>query len=146
MNPCSTRRPAKRRSACVRCLTTSDHHETNNDVSEDASFRLTTVRSEGQFNSIIYEEKDSYRQTETRWSVLLNEHDIARLGVAVGDRVTLKSDQGRMDDVTVYAHDLPPGNAMAYYPEANCLTGTDVDPRSKTPAFKHTRIQIEASS
>ena len=123
-----------------------DHHESNNDVSEDASFRLTTVRSEGQFNSIIYEEKDSYRQTETRWSVLLNERDIDQLGIAVGDRVTLKSDQGRMDDVTVYAHDLPPGNAMAYYPEANCLTGTDVDPRSKTPAFKHTRIQIEASA
>jgi hypothetical protein len=25
---------------------------------------------------------------------------------------------------------------MAYYPEANVLCGTAVDPRSKTPAFK----------
>ena len=28
------------------------------------------------------------------------------------------------------------GSALAYYPEANVLTGTAVAPRSKTPAFK----------
>ena len=44
--------------------------------SSTGTFRLTTVRSEGQFNSIVYEEKDSYRQTETRWCVLLNPADL----------------------------------------------------------------------
>lgn len=107
-----------------------------------AGFRLTTVRSEGQFNSIIYEENDSYRQTDTRWAVMLNAADIAALGVRAGERVTLQSAFGTMENVKVFRHDLPTGNAMAYYPEANCLTGTDVDPRSKTPAFKHTAINI----
>ena len=106
------------------------------------SFRLTTVRSEGQFNSIIYEERDSYRRTDTRWAVLLNAGDMHRLGVTTGDRVTLRSAHGTMQGVKVFRHDLPSGSAMAYYPEANCLTGTAVDPRSKTPAFKHTAIDI----
>lgn len=112
----------------------------------DGGFRLTTVRSEGQFNSIVYEEKDSYRQTETRWCVMLNEDDMQSLGIAVGDRVTLTSKHGEMKSVTVYAQEIPAGNAMAYFPEANCLTGTDVDPRSQTPAFKHTAVQITAES
>ncbi|MEM6514420.1 MAG: FdhF/YdeP family oxidoreductase [Pseudomonadota bacterium] len=104
--------------------------------------RLTTVRSEGQFNSIIYEEKDSYRKTDTRWCVLLGEDDLQALSLSPGDRVTLESEHGRMPDVKVFAHDLPKGNVMAYYPEANCLTGTAVDPRSKTPSFKHTRVRV----
>ena len=44
----------------------------------------------------------------------------------------------------VTAFDLPPGSAMAYYPEANVLVGTAVDPRSKTPAFKSVPVWIEA--
>jgi len=108
----------------------------------DGTLRLTTVRSEGQFNSIIYEEEDSYRNTDTRWCVMLSKNDIDTLGVAAGDRVTLESAHGRMEDVKVFEHDLPAGNAIAYYPEANCLTGTDIDPRSKTPSFKNTPIRV----
>ena len=44
--------------------------------------------------------------------------------------------------VEVYAFDIPKGCVMAYYPEANVLTGTQVDPRSKTPAFKSVRVQV----
>ena len=112
----------------------------------EATLRLTTVRSEGQFNSIIYEEKDSYRQTGTRWCVLLSPADIRKLRLEAGDTVDLISEHGRMEGVTVYAHALPPGSAMAYYPEANCLTGTSVDPRSMTPAFKHTTVQLSTSA
>lgn len=111
--------------------------------SKHEQFRLTTVRSEGQFNSIIYESHDSYRGTDTRWAVMLCGQDIERIGVAVGDLVTLRSAYGEMQAVKVFEHDLPPGTAMAYYPEANCLTGTAVDMRSRTPAFKHTPIHID---
>jgi anaerobic selenocysteine-containing dehydrogenase len=41
------------------------------------------------------------------------------------------------------AFDLPRGSALAYYPEANVLCGTAVDPRSKTPAFKSVPVWIE---
>jgi molybdopterin-dependent oxidoreductase alpha subunit len=108
-----------------------------------APFTLTTMRSEGQFNSIIYEEKDAYRGADTRWAVLMNAEDIAALGMKPGDRATMRSAQGEMRGLKVFAFDLPRGDVMAYYPEANVLTATLVDPRSKTPSFKATPVFIE---
>jgi len=110
-----------------------------------APFTLTTMRSEGQFNSIIYEHKDHYRQTETRWAVLMNREDIAASGFREGGKATLRSAQGAMEAVTVYGFDLPRGDVMAYYPEANVLTSTAIDPRSQTPSFKSTPVWIECA-
>jgi hypothetical protein len=47
-----------------------------------------------------------------------------------------------MSGVTVYGFDLPRGDVMAYFPEANVLTRTEVDPRSRTPAFKSTAVSL----
>ena len=69
--------------------------------------------------------------------------DMAAFGVRDGQRVTSASDTGRMEG-TAMAFDLPRGSALAYYPEANVLCGTAVDPRSKTPAFKSVPVWIEA--
>lgn len=104
---------------------------------------LATMRSEGQFNTIIYEEKDSYRGGAGRQAVFLNSQDMAAFGVHEGQAVTLASETGRMAAIAT-AFDLPRGSAMAYYPEANVLVGTQVDPRSKTPAFKSVPVWIEA--
>ncbi|MEM6627798.1 MAG: molybdopterin dinucleotide binding domain-containing protein, partial [Pseudomonadota bacterium] len=109
-------------------------------------FTLMTVRSEGQFNSIIYEHKDTYRGTDTRWSVLMNKQDMDAAGLKPGDRADLRSEHGVMTGVKVYSFDLPRGDVMAYYPEANVLTSRAVDPRSKTPAFKSTPIAIAPTS
>jgi len=105
---------------------------------------LATVRSEGQFNTIIYEERDSYRNGAERWSVLLSHGDLEAFGIAEGDRVTLVSANGRMENVVVHGFDLPRGSALAYYPEANVLCDTAVDPRSHTPAFKSVPVWLEA--
>ena len=114
-------------------------------VEKQGGFMLTTLRSEGQFNSIVYEEKDSYRGTGTRWSVLMNAQDMARLGVRKFATVDLRSAKGEMKAVTVYPFDLPPGSVAAYYPEANILADdSDHDPRSLTPAFKSIPIDVIA--
>lgn len=105
-------------------------------------FVLASIRSEGQFNSIIYEEADSYRGTDTRWSVLMNKKDMEDLAISTGDLVNLKSAQGEMKAVKVFAFDVPRGNLMAYYPEANVLIATHHDPRSKTPAFKSVPVKL----
>ncbi|WIJ23521.1 FdhF/YdeP family oxidoreductase [Devosia sp. RR2S18] len=105
---------------------------------------LATVRSEGQFNTIIYEEKDSYRGNAGRHAVFLNRGDMERFGVEEGQSITVASAAGRMPGVAT-AFDLPPGSAMAYYPEANVLVGTEVDPRSKTPAFKSVSVWLESA-
>ena len=112
---------------------------------EDAArpFLLTTVRSEGQFNSIIYEEADSYRGVAERWSVLMNAQDALELGTQQGERVNLVSNNGVMSGVRVHLFDLPRGCIAAYYPEANVLTGREADPRSHTPAFKSVEVTIE---
>lgn len=104
---------------------------------------LTTVRSEGQFNSIVYERIDSYRGNATRDTVMLHPDDIAAAGMREGDRANLVSDHGRMDGVTLKAYDIARGSVMAYFPEANVLVGTAVDPRSRTPSFKATPVRIE---
>jgi molybdopterin-dependent oxidoreductase alpha subunit len=104
---------------------------------------LATVRSEGQFNTIIYEEQDSYRQKAGRDAIFLNRDDMATHAVREGQRITIASASGRMSG-TAMPFDLPRGSALAYYPEANVLCGTAVDPRSKTPAFKSVPIWIEA--
>lgn len=109
-------------------------------------FRLMSVRSEGQFNSIIYEENDSYRGAEHRWVVFMGRADMAGLGVRPGQAVTLRSEQGEMRGLEVHEFDLPPGNLMAYYPEANVLTGRRTDPRSHTPAFKSVPVAVEPAA
>jgi anaerobic selenocysteine-containing dehydrogenase len=106
------------------------------------SLMLTTVRSEGQFNTIVYEYRDTYRGIDDRWSAMLHPDDLAAHGFADGDVGTLESEHGRMEDVTLHAFDIACGSVMAYYPEANVLIGTQVDPRSKTPAFKSTPVRL----
>ncbi|MGB1026104.1 MAG: molybdopterin dinucleotide binding domain-containing protein, partial [Rhodospirillaceae bacterium] len=109
----------------------------------DTPFRLSTMRSEGQFNSIIYEERDSYRGTKTRWSILMSLADMRRLGLTRRSRATVRSAGGVMESVEVYPFDLPEGSVLAYYPEANVLTDRAVDPQSKTPAFKSIAVEIQ---
>ena len=41
-----------------------------------SEFTLTTVRSEGQFNSIVYEDEDVYRGTRSRWCVMMSPKDM----------------------------------------------------------------------
>jgi predicted molibdopterin-dependent oxidoreductase YjgC len=112
------------------------------EAKRDRPFMLTTVRSEGQCNSIVYEEKDSYRGTKKRWCVMMNREDMAELGLEEEALADVTSEQGAMKSVTVYGFDLRRGDVMAYFPEANVLTRAVVDPRSRTPAFKSTPVSV----
>jgi hypothetical protein len=53
---------------------------------------------------------------------------------------------GELHGLLVRPYDVRPGNAVAYYPEANVLVPRDVDPRSKTPAFKSVMVEIVAEA
>lgn len=109
-------------------------------------YTLMTVRSEGQFNTIVYEEEDSYRSTDDRWSVLVGRADLADCGLRAGDRADLQSAHGVMRGLKVFEFDLPAGSLMAYFPEANVLVGRARDPRSQTPAFKSVDVQLTPSA
>ncbi|MDO6749947.1 molybdopterin dinucleotide binding domain-containing protein, partial [Gilvimarinus sp. 1_MG-2023] len=78
-----------------------------------------------------------------RWSVLMSPQDMLEKGIKPQQKVTLRSPNGCMEAVEVYPYGLSRGAVMAYYPEANVLTGIERDPRSHTPAFKSVAVAIE---
>lgn len=116
------------------------------DNKTDYPFLLASVRSEGQFNSIIYEETDSYRYNAGRRAVLIGQADMKALGLHNGDTVDIISAHGCMESAIVQEFDLPSGNLLAYYPEANVLSEHRIDPRSKTPNFKSIRVRLVANN
>ena len=106
-------------------------------------FRLMTVRSEGQFNTVVYEEHDLYRGIDRRDVILLNPVDVSRMGLEDGQRVAVSSETGRLDGIVVRSFaEIRAGNALMYYPEANVLVARRPDPQSKTPAFKGVVVTI----
>jgi anaerobic selenocysteine-containing dehydrogenase len=113
---------------------------------EADQLRLMTVRSEGQFNTVVYEEEDIYRGQERRNVILMNAADIRRLGLKPDQAVTVRSAVGAMHDIRVRPHDIAMGNAAMYFPEANVLVPTAIDPASKTPAFKSVLVKVEAAA
>jgi molybdopterin-dependent oxidoreductase alpha subunit len=98
-------------------------------------FLLMTLRSEGQFNSVVYEEEDFYRGNTRRDVVMISKPDAHRLGLSEGMRVEVRTETGAMP-VVVSICDISPGSLAMYYPEANALVPQKLDARSKTPAFK----------
>ena len=111
----------------------------------DNEIRLMTVRSEGQFNTVVYEEEDVYRNQDRRDVILLHPDDLKRLRLGHDQRVTVASETGRMSHLLARAFpSIRPGNALMYYPEANRLVSRRADPKSKTPAFKGVVVRIEA--
>ncbi len=112
-----------------------------------SELRLMTVRSEGQFNTVVYEEEDVYRGQKARDVILLHPDDIAARGLAAGERVTVKSSTGAIEHIEVVAYeDIRAGNALMYYPEANVLVPRTADPASKTPAFKGFAVSLKTEA
>jgi anaerobic selenocysteine-containing dehydrogenase len=102
-----------------------------------------TVRSEGQFNTVVYEDYDLYRGQERRDVILAHPDDLARLALPSGTKVCVTSAVGELRNVIARGYDkIKPGNVLMYYPEANALVPRTVDPQSRTPAFKNVLVRI----
>jgi anaerobic selenocysteine-containing dehydrogenase len=104
---------------------------------------LMTIRSEGQFNTVVYEEEDLYRNQTRRDVVLVHPDDIRRLGLTPGGRCRIASSAGEMKGLVVSAFDqIRPGCVAMYYPEANVLVPKAADPLSRTPAYKSVAVTL----
>jgi anaerobic selenocysteine-containing dehydrogenase len=101
-----------------------------------------TLRSEGQFNTVVYEEEDLYRGLTRRDVVMMAAVDGAALGLHEGDAVDVVTSTGRMRVVVAFI-DILPGNIAMYYPEANAIVPRRLDPDSGTPAFKSVAARVE---
>ena len=112
--------------------------------SVENGLRLMTIRSEGQFNTVVYEEHDLYRNQDRRDVILISETDIERLGLKIDQPVRVRSETGELRGILVRAFPIRAGNVAMYYPEANVLVPRDVDPESRTPAYKSVTVTLDA--
>jgi anaerobic selenocysteine-containing dehydrogenase len=110
----------------------------------EQQLRLMTIRSEGQFNTVVYEDHDLYRNVDRRDVVLIHPDDIERLGLDASCPVTITGPAGSMHGVRLHPFpEIRPGNTAMYFPEANALVSRQLDPASKTPAFKCVVVTLE---
>jgi molybdopterin-dependent oxidoreductase alpha subunit len=106
---------------------------------------LMTIRSEGQFNTVVYEEEDLYRNQTRRDIVLIHPDDIRRYGLMAGGRCRIRSSAGEMRQQIVSAfEEIRPGCVAMYYPESNVLVPQAADPLSRTPAYKSIAVEVTA--
>ncbi len=106
---------------------------------------LMTIRSEGQFNTVVYEEEDLYRNQTRRDIVLIHPDDVRKHGLTDGGRCRIASAAGEMRGQIVAAFDqIRPGCVAMYYPESNVLVPKAADPLSRTPAYKSVAVTIAA--
>lgn len=122
------------------------------EISEARSdiFQLTTFRSQGQFNTTVYSERDRFRGVSgTRMVLFMNQNDIVRLELNEGDIVSLKTAVGddatrRVDGFIVHAYNIPEGCLGGYYPECNPLIPVWHHAKgSFVPAAKGVPVRIE---
>ncbi len=116
-------------------------------------FQLTTFRSQGQFNTTVYSDRDRFRGVHgTRMVVFINENDVARLGLREGDIVSLKTAIGddasrRVDGLIVHAYNIPEGCLGGYYPECNPLIPVwHYAKNSFVPGSKGIPVRIEKTT
>jgi anaerobic selenocysteine-containing dehydrogenase len=105
--------------------------------------RLMTVRSEGQFNTVVYEDYDLYRNQERRDVILMHPEDLRRMGLEHDQLVSVSSSTGSMHQILARGYEeIRSGSALMYYPESNVLVPRVVDPKSRTPMFKNIIVTI----
>jgi anaerobic selenocysteine-containing dehydrogenase len=112
--------------------------------------RLFTVRSDGQFNTTIYNYDDHFRGVEgSRMVLFMARADMARYALAEGELVGLRTaaDDGverRVGGLAVVPYDVPEGCIAGYYPELNALIPLWHHAKeSKVPAAKAIDVILE---
>ena len=101
-----------------------------------------TIRSEGQFNTVVYDKDDRYRGVNSRDIIFMNSEDIKSSGIQEGDPVAVENETGVLEKQRVVAYPIKSGNVMMYYPEANVLVPRNFDINSRTPSFKSVDVKI----
>ena len=115
--------------------------------------RLTTVRSNDQFNTTVYGFHDRLRGIDgTRMVLMMNEDDIARLGFQEGEIVNLETVsedaiRREVQGFRIVKHPIAKGCAAAYFPEASPLVPlAHHEPKSCTPAYKAVPVRVNRAA
>jgi len=107
-----------------------------------SEFVLASVRSEGQFNTLISSDEDSYRSQSDRRQLFSHPDDLDLLGLEGGALIDVHDNTGIMSALRASRYDIRQGSVMTYFPAANVLIPQDTDPRSRTPGFKSVLVNV----
>jgi molybdopterin-dependent oxidoreductase alpha subunit len=114
--------------------------------------RLFTIRSDGQFNTTLYNEDDHFRGIQDgRRVLLINPADLHQLGFEAGQLVDVHgvAADGIERQVTalrLVGYDVPSGCVAGYYPECNPLLPLAHHAlESKVPAAKSIAVVLKAA-
>jgi molybdopterin-dependent oxidoreductase alpha subunit len=115
--------------------------------------QLMTLRSNGQFNTTVYNYDDRFRGIYgSRHVVMMHRNDIDRFGLKEGETVVLTTavDDGverKVGGLRVVAYEIPEGCIAGYYPECNPLLPLwHYAEKSKTPAAKSIPVRVKAQT
>jgi anaerobic selenocysteine-containing dehydrogenase len=112
---------------------------------------LATIRSHDQYNTTVYDRNDRYRGVRgERRVVFIHRDDLARLGLAAGERVDIVTVDGagrgperRVHGFLLVEYAIPAGSIASYYPETNPLVPLDaVAEGAGTPASKSIAVRL----
>jgi molybdopterin-dependent oxidoreductase alpha subunit len=105
---------------------------------------LITGRSYSQFNTVVYKIDDQYRGIPHRNCILMNRLDAEASGMQNRQRVTVRGDAGKMENVEIIYGSIRPGAAFMFYPEINAIFKARTEVRSGTPAYKRVPVFVHA--
>ncbi|MCA1453014.1 FdhF/YdeP family oxidoreductase [Bradyrhizobium sp. BRP22] len=115
--------------------------------------QLITLRSNGQFNTTIYNYDDRFRGIHgSRQVVLMHPNDIDRFALKEGSVVTLATAANdgvkrEVGGLRVVAYNIPEGCIAGYYPECNPLLPLwHHEKKAKTPAAKSIPVRVRAEA
>lgn len=115
--------------------------------------QLMTVRSHDQYNTTVYGQNDRYRGIHAARRVcLISADDLARLGLAAGQRVDLLgvADDGVervARDFVLVEYAIPAGCIASYFPETNVLVPlAHHAERARTPASKSIPVRLRPAA
>lgn len=103
---------------------------------------LMTGRSYSQHNTVVYKPGDRYRGMPHRNCILMNPSDAAGAGLQEHQRVTVRGDAGKMDNVEIIYGSVRQGSALMFYPEVNVIFKSRTDKRCGIPAFKRVPVLV----
>jgi molybdopterin-dependent oxidoreductase alpha subunit len=110
---------------------------------------MMTIRTHDQFNTTIYGLDDRYRGIyNERRVILMNQHDVKKLGLKDGDSVDLINNHDDIERVArnfrVVVYDIPEQCSATYFPETNVLVPIQsVADKSNTPTSKMVIIKVK---
>ena len=103
---------------------------------------LMTGRSYAQHNTVVYQTEDKYRGIPHRNCILMNKNDVEKAGFREHQRVTVRGNVGKLENVEIIYGAVREGAGVMFYPEVNVIFKAEVEERSGTPAFKRVPVLV----